>query len=240
MHAEYLGARQAETLIVVVGRNNLAKTSEPITAILHKLHEWGASICWLDTKARFYGRQRLAAYAQIRQQWLDPLCERQPLIGSVLRRLVRLYLKLKYPKRHGRFFSRYQAELTENDLLRFLRRQPNQHVHLLTHSAGGILATQVANQACVKKIICFGYPFKHPERQDEAYRTAHLKDVRKPTLIIQGTQDEYGSSEDARRYASSPHIALHALESDHDFADLTSSDIAGLTDLIIDFMQRSQ
>lgn len=225
MHAEYLGARQAETLVVVVGRNNLAKTSEPITAILHKLHEWGASICWLDTTARFYGRQRHAAYTQIRQQWLDPLCERQPLIGSVLRRLVRLYLKLKYPKRHGRFFSRYQAELTENDLLRFLRRQPNQHVHLLTHSAGGILATQVANQARVEKIICFGYPFKHPERRDEAYRTAHLKDVRKPTLIIQGTQDEYGSADDARRYALSQHIRLHAADTDHDFSDLSSADV---------------
>jgi predicted alpha/beta-hydrolase family hydrolase len=45
----------------------------------------------------------------------------------------------------------------------------------------------------------------------------HLKHVRTPFLIIQGTRDEYGGSEIAGKYPLSPHTQLEWVDADHDF-----------------------
>ena len=90
-------------------------------------------------------------------------------------------------------------------------------------SMGGRMATLVADEASVRGLVCFGYPF-HPPGQPEKLRTAHLRDLRTPTLIVQGTRDALGTREEVERYDLSPAIRLLWLEDgDHSLKPRVSS-----------------
>lgn len=87
-------------------------------------------------------------------------------------------------------------------------------------SMGGRVASMVADQVFearrIAGLLCLGYPF-HPPGKQEQLRTAHLEAIRTPTLICQGTRDEFGTREDVSHYSLSPAIALLWLEDgDHD------------------------
>jgi predicted alpha/beta-hydrolase family hydrolase len=65
-------------------------------------------------------------------------------------------------------------------------------------------------------LLCLGYPF-HPPAKPDQLRTKHLADLDTPTLIFQGTRDEFGSPEEIAGYALSSNIAVKFLEDgDHD------------------------
>jgi predicted alpha/beta-hydrolase family hydrolase len=84
-------------------------------------------------------------------------------------------------------------------------------------SMGGRIASHVADAAGVRGLVCLGYPF-HPPGQPQKLRTAHLADLRTPTLILQGTRDDFGRPEDVAGYALSPAIRVEWLEDgDHSF-----------------------
>lgn len=72
-------------------------------------------------------------------------------------------------------------------------------------SMGGRMATMVADEAQVRGVVCFGYPF-HPPGKPAQLRTGHLEELRTPTLIVQGTRDEFGSREEVEAYALAPSI----------------------------------
>jgi uncharacterized protein len=68
----------------------------------------------------------------------------------------------------------------------------------------------------VRGLLCLGYPF-HPPAKPEQLRTKHLADLKTPTLIVQGTCDEFGMREDVSAYTLSPAIEILWLEDgDHD------------------------
>lgn len=84
-------------------------------------------------------------------------------------------------------------------------------------SMGGRIASMVADDAEVIGLVCLGYPF-HPPGKLEKTRTAHLENLRTPTLIVQGTRDSFGSREEVRNYKLSPAIRIEWLEDgDHSF-----------------------
>jgi uncharacterized protein len=90
-------------------------------------------------------------------------------------------------------------------------------------SMGGRMASLVADEAAVRGLVCLGYPF-HPPGQPDRLRTAHLRDLRTPTLIVQGTRDALGTREEVERYDLSPAIRLVWLEDgDHSFKPRASS-----------------
>jgi predicted alpha/beta-hydrolase family hydrolase len=90
-------------------------------------------------------------------------------------------------------------------------------------SMGGRMASLVADEAAVRGLVCLGYPF-HPPGQPDRLRTAHLRDLRTPTLIVQGTRDPLGTREDVEGYELSPAIRLLWLEDgDHSFKPRVSS-----------------
>ncbi len=90
-------------------------------------------------------------------------------------------------------------------------------------SMGGRIASMIADEAGVRGLVCLGYPF-HPPGQPERLRTAHLRDLRTPTLIVQGTRDALGSREDVAGYELSPRIRIVWLEDgDHSFKPRASS-----------------
>ena len=90
-------------------------------------------------------------------------------------------------------------------------------------SMGGRIASHVADRGPVRGLVCMGYPF-HPPGQPQKLRTAHLAELKTPTLILQGTRDQFGSRDDVAGYALSPAIRVHWLEGgDHSFKPLKAS-----------------
>jgi predicted alpha/beta-hydrolase family hydrolase len=90
-------------------------------------------------------------------------------------------------------------------------------------SLGGRIASMIADEAGTRGLVCLGYPF-HPPGQPERLRTAHLKDLKTPTLIVQGTRDPFGTPEDVAGYELSPQIRLVWLpDGDHSFKPRASS-----------------
>ncbi|BCP54156.1 alpha/beta hydrolase [Kaistia sp. 32K] len=98
-------------------------------------------------------------------------------------------------------------------------------------SMGGRVASMVADELLAENaivgLLCLGYPF-HPPAKPEQLRTAHLLDLKTPTLICQGTRDEFGTRDDVSTYALSDRIEILWLEDgDHDLKPRKS--VSGFT-----------
>ncbi len=84
-------------------------------------------------------------------------------------------------------------------------------------SMGGRIASMVADRAGVRGLICLGYPF-HPTGAPKVLRVAHLRDLRTPTLILQGERDSLGSREEISGYELSAAIRIvYMKDGDHSF-----------------------
>jgi len=87
-------------------------------------------------------------------------------------------------------------------------------------SMGGRVASMVADElhaaGRIAGLLCLGYPF-HPPAKPSQLRTRHLETLHTPTLIVQGTRDEFGTRDEVEGYRLSPAIELLWLEDgDHD------------------------
>lgn len=83
-------------------------------------------------------------------------------------------------------------------------------------SLGGRMAATLANSQPARGVICFGYPF-HPTAQPHKLRTDVLHALQKPALIIQGTRDKLGNSEEVAGYGLPSSLEIAWLEDgDHD------------------------
>lgn len=87
-------------------------------------------------------------------------------------------------------------------------------------SMGGRVASMVADdllsRGAITGLLCLGYPF-HPPGKPENLRTQHLEELKTPTLICQGTRDEFGTRDEVAGYALSGSIRILWLEDgDHD------------------------
>lgn len=87
-------------------------------------------------------------------------------------------------------------------------------------SMGGRVASMVADDlhasGRIAGLVCLGYPF-HPPGKPEQLRTRHLAGLKTPTLICQGTRDEFGTRAEVDGYTLSDSIRILWLEDgDHD------------------------
>jgi uncharacterized protein len=78
-------------------------------------------------------------------------------------------------------------------------------------SMGGRMATMIADESEVDGVVCFGYPF-HPPGKPDRLRVAHLRDIRTPVLIIQGTRDALGSRDEVGAMALSKAVHFAWIE----------------------------
>ena len=102
------------------------------------------------------------------------------------------------------------------------RLGPN-HLAIGGKSLGGRMASLVADVSAVRGLVCLGYPFHPPGRPDKL-RTAHLETIKTPTLIVQGTRDPFGTSDEVKGYALSPAVRLHwAEDGNHDLTPRKAS-----------------
>ena len=94
-------------------------------------------------------------------------------------------------------------------------------------SLGGRVASVLADAAEVAGLVCIGYPF-HPPGREGPVRTAHLREIATPTLIVQGERDPYGTREEVSAYRLSPNIRIHWIaDGDH---GLTPRKRSGVTE----------
>ena len=87
-------------------------------------------------------------------------------------------------------------------------------------SMGGRVASMIADECFasgkINGLLCIGYPF-HPPKKPENLRTKHLKILKTPTLICQGTRDPFGTSEEVPHYELSERIRIEwFVDGDHD------------------------
>lgn len=94
---------------------------------------------------------------------------------------------------------------------------PGRAVVLIGRSSGARLATLFAarHPDRVAAVVAIGYPFRHPDHGPEPDRVAHLANLACPTLILQGSRDEYGGLGVGQLYPLSPAIALQFTEATH-------------------------
>jgi predicted alpha/beta-hydrolase family hydrolase len=79
------------------------------------------------------------------------------------------------------------------------RRCPAQRWLLAGKSLGGRIATHVAAQgADCAGLVLLGYPL-HPPRDPTKERSEHFAALAQPALFVQGTRDEFGSSDELAR-----------------------------------------
>jgi uncharacterized protein len=90
-------------------------------------------------------------------------------------------------------------------------------------SMGGRIASMIADEVGARGLVCLGYPF-HPPGQPARLRTAHLGELRTPTLIVQGTRDAFGLPAEVSAYELSPAIRVAWIAGgDHSWKPLKSS-----------------
>jgi predicted alpha/beta-hydrolase family hydrolase len=79
-----------------------------------------------------------------------------------------------------------------------------------------LVADQLYGNRRIAGLVCLRYPF-HPPDKPQQLRSAHLEDLRTPTLICHGTRDPLGTREEVQTYMLSPAVDLLWLEDgDHD------------------------
>jgi predicted alpha/beta-hydrolase family hydrolase len=99
-------------------------------------------------------------------------------------------------------------------------------------SMGGRMASMIAAVLETEKtpvcgLICLGYPFHAPGKPGRT-RLDHLKALKTPTLICQGTRDPFGTKEQVPSYPLPRSMRVHWLEDgEHNFKPRKAS---GLTE----------
>jgi len=118
-----------------------------------------------------------------------------------------------------------QAKLLEcwHEVYAAVRAKVSGRLAIGGKSMGGRMASLIADELNVEGLICLGYPF-YAVGKPEKPRTAHLAELRSPTLIIQGERDALGNREAVEGYTLSASIDILWLPTaNHDLKPLKSS-----------------
>jgi uncharacterized protein len=127
------------------------------------------------------------------------------------------------PPRAEKLVDEYTAAIAE--LMPQLA--PGEKLLIGGKSLGGRVASMIADEqfaaGAIHGLVCFGYPF-HPPKRPECLRTAHLRGLKCPTLVVQGERDPFGRPEEVDAYDLSEAIKLYwAPDGDHDLKPRRSS-----------------
>jgi hypothetical protein len=101
--------------------------------------------------------------------------------------------------------------------LEVIRRFRGNRLVIGGKSLGGRISSLIADEAQVAGLVCLGYPF-HPVGKPAQTRVEHLRSIKLPTLILQGTRDPFGTPDEVAGYPLADTIRLHWLEDgEHSF-----------------------
>ena len=213
----FLELMKTNKITLLIGRENLEKDSYLYTDILSKIK--GIHFDVFNDSYSLFRRKVYPFIVRIIPQFI----KKQPFIRNLYFRIKeRFYLIILSPKdykMHVAFLNNpNDISLRIEKLNKKLSKIPkNTEITLIGRSAGAIVATMVSLNHPIHKIIALGYPFKHPDNEEEAYRHEHLNQVKTPMLIIQGLQDIYGGKEIEKKYHFNSNTTIVFEDIDHDF-----------------------
>jgi pimeloyl-ACP methyl ester carboxylesterase len=212
--------------VVFIGRSNGEKRSNTFPKIVQRLEGKGFPVFSFQSDRSKYSEKINFRLMKISPEIAASVGGSYPLHRRAVRFCIKGALVVAGKQRWSFIKAAFQAPsvTAAKELERFIDTLPLDHVHLIGHSAGGIAATKISKNPKVKSVSCFGYPFKHPQRPAEDYRTQHLSSVSKPFLIIQGSSDEYGAADDYSDAVLPRECKIVTLDSDHDYSDLSEFD----------------
>lgn len=121
--------------------------------------------------------------------------------------------KRRPPDRQPKLLEAFKAQI---DSL-----PPDSSIIIGGKSMGGRMASLIAvdeeYHGKLKAVICMGFPF-HPPGKPENFRGDHLKEIKVPTLIIQGERDTFGNKEEIQSWQFSEKVQIGILpDGDHSF-----------------------
>ncbi|MGS2721599.1 alpha/beta family hydrolase [Paraglaciecola aestuariivivens] len=126
--------------------------------------------------------------------------------------------KRRPPDKMDKLQNQFKAVLTELD--------SNLPVVIGGKSMGGRVASLILDDTNACACICMGYPF-HPPGKPEKLRTAHLSEVSRPMLILQGERDTFGTQQEIAHYDLDAKIQIKYLtDGDHSFKPRKASGLS--------------
>lgn len=227
---EHLGALENENIILFIGRGNPKKDSINIQKLVNQYSKF--TFIWMESPYLFLSKISKNFLKKINLNRL----ESEGQVRSSLRKFIKLFFLLRHPK----FWKFFLKKEISSLLLRFhlLRLATNQERHIakeigiysnliykigknknwiiISQSAGGIIGSRLLSLNLINRLVCFGYPFKHPNYKNEPYRTEHLRKITKPFVIFQGINDEYGNYNSTRKYKLPESIEILSVNCTHD------------------------
>ena len=204
-------------IILLIGREHLEKDSYLYTDILSEIKGIKFDVF---NESYSYFRKRVYPYIA---KVIPRFIRKQPIIISLYLQIEEKFYSIILNPMDYKMHIAFQKNpndisLRIEKLARRLNNIPRDtEITLIGRSAGAIVATMVSLQHPIHKIISLGYPFKHPDFEEEAYRHEHLKKVNTPMLIIQGLQDIYGGKEIEKKYHFNSNTTIVFEDIDHDF-----------------------
>ncbi|UNP89333.1 alpha/beta fold hydrolase [Aeromonas encheleia] len=115
-------------------------------------------------------------------------------------------------------------------LLAHWREMVQQFAHprlfLAGKSMGGRMAAEICDEMNAAGLLILGYPF-HPPAKPDSWRGEVLKQIKTPTLLLQGERDTFGSRAELADFPFSPAVSVHWLtDGDHGFKPRKASGVS--------------
>jgi len=206
--------KNGKNILIILERDSISKDTDLMKYLENELSDIGYELV-------FYNRIKKTQKYSNTSIFLDPT----GVLSSLprwLRRLIKACKLLRYPSRWKYFLiQRTYEESIKSRCKKFEKFVSGfghgAHVAVLSRSAGGRVASKVADMCNLSKIICLGYPFEHPDKRIEPDRFSHLAHLQTPFLILQGVNDAYGGRDVISKYTLSNAIQISFVETDHDF-----------------------
>ena len=208
---------KTQKITLLIGREHLEKDSYLYTNILSEIK--GIQFDVFNDSYSYFRRRVYPYFTKA----IPRLIRKNPIVRSLYLQIEKQFYSIILNPNDYKMHIAFQKNpndisLRVEKLAKRLNKIPiDTEITLIGRSAGAIVATMVSLQHPIHKIISLGYPFKHPDFEEEAFRHEHLLQVNTPMLIIQGLQDVYGGQEIEKKYNFNSNTTIVFEDINHDF-----------------------
>lgn len=219
----HAGSLSNPYMILFIGRSSSYKQSTPLLNLIKELNLRKYTLVWFESTNTAINNsldlQFNCSIGKILRLLPEPLTQ----LETIGRKLFKACSAIVRPT-YWKYLVSYLSDPIDNQSQDYKKAitflGSNKKIDILSHSAGGRVAVDLAKLSTIRKLICFGYPFRHPKQPAEKRRTDPLISIEKPFLIIQGNDDEYGGTEVPNQYYLSDKIEFIFVEANHDYDHL--------------------
>jgi hypothetical protein len=219
----YIGSLDNPHMILFIGRSSAYKYSTPLPNLIKELNVKKYTLVWFESTNFTINSLLNDQFNRSVGKIFRLLPESLTSIETIGRKLFKICSALARPT-YWKYLASYLSDQIDYQSKEYekviISLGTNKKMYILSHSAGGRVAVDLAKLITIRKLICFGYPFKHPNQPADKRRTNPLMSIEKPFLIIQGNEDEYGGWEVTGQYYLSEKIEFLLVKADHEYDQL--------------------